>query len=116
MRPAAIAIVAVVCAFVGATGALLVAKATGFVSDPGETVVVRSPSPSVAGADGGSPATSKPLAGNAFEPAVIYRERSPGVVTIFAEFGRAPAGTPRARRRGRASSFRRTATSSPTRT
>jgi len=100
MRPAAIAIVAVVCAFVGATGALLVAKATGFVSDPGETVVVRSPSPSVAGADGGSPATSKPLAGNGFEPAVIYRERSPGVVTIFAEFGEGTGGNPESQAQG----------------
>lgn len=30
---------------------------------------------------------ARPLTGNGFDPSSIYRERSPGVVTIYAEFG-----------------------------
>jgi S1-C subfamily serine protease len=100
MRASAIAVVAVVCAFIGATGALLVAKATGFVGDPGETVVVRSSGAAVPAANNGSAGTSKPLAGNGFDPAVIYRERSPGVVTIIAEFGTGSNGNPDSQAQG----------------
>jgi 2-alkenal reductase len=100
MRPSAIAVVAVVCAFLGATGALLVAKATGYAREPGETVVVRSTDGALPAANSGSAQTSKPLPGNDFDPAVIYRERSPGVVTIISEFGSGPNGNPASEAQG----------------
>jgi 2-alkenal reductase len=89
MRPTAIAVVAVVSAVLGGTAALAVGKATGWVGgEDGETVVVPA-------SNGGTPAatpldetqSAKPLAGNDFDAAAIYRARAPGVVTIFAIFG-----------------------------
>jgi len=88
MRPTAIAVVAVVSAVLGGTAALAVGKATGWVgSEDGETVVVPA-------SNGGTPAatpldipSAKPLAGNDFDAAAIYRARAAGVVTIFALFG-----------------------------
>jgi 2-alkenal reductase len=100
MRPIAIAVVAVVCAFLGATGALLVAQATGFADHSGETVVVRGSGGSGSTGSAESTATSKPLAGNDFDPSEIYRERSPGVVTIIAEFGDGPSGNPESQAQG----------------
>ena len=91
MRSSALAVVALVSAFLGGTGALLVGKATGWVDGGGatETVVVR-------GADGATPAVrvetgdaadgARPLPGNDFDPERIYRERVDGVVTVYALF------------------------------
>ena len=83
MRPSVIAVIAVVCAFVGAIGALAVAKATGAFDESGSTVVVRSSGTAL----GDGEATSRPLTGNGFDPAAIYRERADGVVTVFSDFG-----------------------------
>jgi 2-alkenal reductase len=89
MRPTAVAIIALVSAVLGGTAVLAVGKATGWVAtDNGETVVVPA-------SNGGTPAatpldetpSAKPLAGNGFDPAAIYRTRAVGVVTIFALFG-----------------------------
>ena len=89
MRPTAIAVIAVVSAVLGGTAALAVGKATGWVGDgDGETVVVpasNGATPAAARLDR-SP-SAKPLAGNDFDPAAIYRARAAGVVTIFALFG-----------------------------
>ena len=89
MRPSAVAAVAIVAAFLGATGALAVGKATGWLDDDGETYVVREANGASAvaqistGTDG---AAGKPLPGNDFDPATIYRERAEGVVTVIAIF------------------------------
>ena len=88
-RPPVVAVVAIVSAFVGGTGALVLGKATGWVEADTDTVVL-------SGADGGTPVverqsaagrTGKPLAGNGFDPERIYRERADGVVTVIALFG-----------------------------
>ena len=92
MRSSLVAIVALVSAFVGGTGALLLGKATGWTDGEGETIVQR------IGAANGSPAAvqierdtgsdaARPLPGNAFDPARIYNARAAGVVTVYALFG-----------------------------
>jgi len=88
VRPSAVAVVALVAAFLGATGALAVGKATGWLDD-GETYVVREGggNGSVTQISSGSEgAAARPLPGNDFDPATIYRERAEGVVTVLAIF------------------------------
>ena len=88
VRPSAVAVIALVAAFLGATGALAVGKATGWLDD-GETYVVREGggNGSVAQISSGSEgAAARPLPGNDFDPATIYRERAEGVVTVLAIF------------------------------
>jgi 2-alkenal reductase len=89
VRPVPVAVVAVVCALLGATGALVLGKAVGWIDDgQTQTVVVTAGEP---GTPASNPvdenAGAKPLAGNDFDPAEIYRKRAAGVVTIFAVFG-----------------------------
>jgi len=68
---------------------LLVAKAGGLVGG-GTTTVVVAQAPL---GDASAPVVAaKPLAGNGFQPAQIYRARSGGVVTIYATFGSSAAG------------------------
>ena len=97
VRPSAVAAVALVAAFIGATGALAVGKATGWLDDGGETYVVREAngsSPAAQISTGSDGAAGKPLPGNDFDPAAIYRERAEGVVTVLAVFreGDSPGG------------------------
>ncbi len=90
MRASAVAAVALVCAFLGGTGALVLGKATGWTDGDAETVVVQE-------ANGATPAaqletvpsgeSAKPLAGNDFHPERIYAARASGVVTVIALFG-----------------------------
>jgi S1-C subfamily serine protease len=88
VRPAPLAVVAVVCALVGATTALLIARASGWVGPrSAETVVLTSAAASPAANRVDQAAAAKPLPGNDFDPARLYRERAPGVVTIIALFG-----------------------------
>lgn len=91
MRPGALAAIALGAALVGGVFALLVSDHTGLGDGSSiRTVVV---------ADNGPlpiqrqlPASgAKPLLGNAFEPAAIYRTRSGGVVTVYAYFDGRPA-------------------------
>jgi S1-C subfamily serine protease len=93
VRPGPLAVVAVVCALLGATGALAIGKATGWIDSGGaETVVLTAAEPSAPAANRvDENAEAKPLAGNDFDPAEIYRERAAGVVTLLAYFG--PAGS-----------------------
>jgi 2-alkenal reductase len=87
VRPGAVAVIAVVCALLGGTAALVVGKATGWIEDGGETVLVSSgngATPIATRVDQGSEA--KPLPGNDFDPAEIYSTRADGVVTIVALF------------------------------
>src|SRR5215207_4010414 len=96
VRPGAVAVIALVCALLGGTSALVVGKATGWIDDDGQTVLVSSGdggTPVATRVDGGS--TAKPLPGNDFDAAELYRARADGVVTIIALFdahGSAEAG------------------------
>lgn len=90
MRPGPLAVVSVVSALLGGTGALALGKAVGWVDD--ERTVV--PAVVVEGSGGASPAASRngndatsPLTGSGFRPDEIYRKRVAGFVTIYAVFG-----------------------------
>jgi S1-C subfamily serine protease len=92
VRATALTVVVAAAALLGASLALVVGKAGGWLDGGTTTVLVPV---SDAAADEGVPAadvpgTAKPLAGNDFAPSTIYRARSGGVVTIIALFG-APA-------------------------
>jgi S1-C subfamily serine protease len=93
VRSGPVAVVAVVCALLGATAALALGKAVGWVGGNKSVTVFRA-SPAFA-EDSAQPAavgpSAKPLAGNGFDPRLIYASRSPGVVTIFAQYGTDPA-------------------------
>ena len=82
--------VAATAAVAGGVAALAIGKAAGWTGDGGaRTVLV----PVAGGASASSrPAAAstsaaRPLAGNSFDPAEIYRARAGGVVTIYALFG-----------------------------
>ncbi len=77
---------ALVAAIVGGAFVLVVAKAAGWLNTgSARTVVVRQAAPSAG--DAASPVVAaKPLLGNGFQPAQIYRSRSAGVVTIISYF------------------------------
>ena len=93
MRPGALAAVAVVCALLGSGLSLTVAKAAGWLDGGGtDTIVLTQAAPSPAVNRVNEEGTGKPLPGNEFDPAAIYRERAAGVVTIIALFGHAGAG------------------------
>jgi S1-C subfamily serine protease len=84
MRPASIAALASACALLGGAAALGLANVAGFGDSTRTTVYV----PSV----GNTPAAVRalaPLVGARFNPAAIYKRRSPGVVTIYADLGSA---------------------------
>jgi S1-C subfamily serine protease len=82
------AVLAVVCALLGAAAALAIGRATGLVGTRStETVVVRGAAP-VAEAPAALRTVARPAAGNrGFSPAQIFARRSPGVVTVFTYFG-----------------------------
>jgi S1-C subfamily serine protease len=88
MRPGALAVVAVVAAVLGSATTLIVGKAAGWVDDDGvragSTVVVEAPAEGAG--DAPARAAASPLVGDRFEPARIYAEATPGVVTIYALF------------------------------
>src|SRR5689334_15401415 len=82
VRPRPALALVVVAAFLGGAFSLAVARVTGWFH-PTRTVVIRDP---VAG-DAGTPVVAaKPLLGNGFQPAQIYRTRSAGVVTLISYF------------------------------
>jgi 2-alkenal reductase len=88
VRPGPLAVVAVVCALLGSTTALAIAKSTGWFGDGRtDTIVLTQAAPSPAADRSDQGGTAKPLAGNDFDPAAIYRARAGGVVTIVALFG-----------------------------
>ncbi len=94
VRPSALAVVALIAAVVGGLVSVLAADRTGILDGGTETVIV-------AGSGASLPVereietpngAAKPLVGNSFDPAVIYRARSGGVVTVYAHFdGRPPS-------------------------
>ena len=82
MRTGAIAVVALVAAALGTAGALVVARAAGWVGDGDvRTVLV-----STVASDAGAASRVEPQLGNSFDPARIYASRSAGVVTLYASF------------------------------
>ena len=88
MRPGPVAVVAIVCALLGSGLALTFAKATGWLGGgETDTIVLTQAAPSPASNNVDEEVTAKPLAGNDFDPAEIYRARAAGVVTIIALFG-----------------------------
>ena len=90
MRPGVLAAVALACAVVGGVAALGLGELTGWTNGGSTTTVFRA-SPVLPGGGNAAPAavgpSAKPLAGNDFAPSRIYAKRSPGVVTIYAEYG-----------------------------
>src|SRR5215210_4110551 len=91
VRPSALAVLALIAAAVGGVVSVFVADRTGLVGGT-ETVVVAGSVPAlpvereIETSDG----AAKPLAGNSFDPATIYRSRSGGVVTVYAYFDDRP--------------------------
>jgi S1-C subfamily serine protease len=79
-----------VAAIVGGVAVLAVAKGAGWLDGTTKTVVVRTATPSTG--DAAPVVSARPLVGNGFQPAQIYRRRSPGVVTIVSYFG-SPEGS-----------------------
>jgi 2-alkenal reductase len=78
------AVVALFAAVAGGLVVLVAALALGRFHGKTTTVVLQQPAP----ASNGAPvAVAKPLAGNEFRPAALYRLRAAGVVTILSTFG-----------------------------
>ncbi len=85
MRPALIVVIALASAALGASGALVLGKAVGWVDD--DAAVVRTVMLSAeTGAGVSDPVSATPLASNRFDPAGIFARSSPGVVTIYSLF------------------------------
>ena len=92
MRPGAVVAVALAAALVGGGVAAILADRTG-LADGGSTDTVFVSGGSVAQPiEGQLPRTAKPVLGNGFDPAAIYRSRSAGVVTVYSYFDDRPAG------------------------
>ncbi len=86
MRSTSVAALALIAAVVGGAVVLVVASTAGWLhSSTTKTVVVRAPAPSAG--DAAAPVVvAKPLLGNGFQPAQIFRTRAAGVVTIISYF------------------------------
>src|SRR3990172_10404259 len=86
--------IAVAAAALGGTISIAVGKVAGWLGG-GETVILERATGS---ADAVEPVAAssgaKLLVGSVFDPAAIYRERSVGVVTIYALFPRHADGNP----------------------
>jgi 2-alkenal reductase len=92
MRPGQLAVTALAAAALGGLVALGAAAALGFGDDRGETVVLTAPADERAATnETPPPGSAKSLVGNGFDPAEIYRRRSPGVVTIYSIFEQQPS-------------------------
>lgn len=87
MRVAPLAAVVVVAAVLGGGVALGVGKGAGWFDGNTRTVVVNAQSAAPAALPTAAKSNAAPLPGKDFNPAKIFAERSPGVVTIFAYFG-----------------------------
>jgi S1-C subfamily serine protease len=90
VRPGALAVIAVVSAVLGGTLVLVLGKAVGWIdedADRVQTVVVPAPDNPTPAADKVEGDAAKPLVGNGFDAAELYRKRAAGVVTIYALFG-----------------------------
>jgi 2-alkenal reductase len=95
MRPARLATLSLLCAGLGAVTALAIARGVGWIgSSTTQTLVVPPASqPRAVSQQTILRSAGKPLPGNGFDPARLYRERAAGVVTIYAFFGNERAAT-----------------------
>jgi S1-C subfamily serine protease len=84
VRSGSAALLALVAAILGGVSVLVVAKAAGWLERGTSTTVVVRQSSDPGGA--GPVVAAKPIVGNGFQPAQIYRSRSAGVVTIVSYF------------------------------
>jgi 2-alkenal reductase len=86
LRSSSAAALALIAAVVGAALVLAVGSAAGWLHGGStKTVVIRAPAP--AAGDAAAPVVAaKPLLGNGFQPAQIYRARAAGVVTVISYF------------------------------
>jgi len=80
-----VVLASLVSALVAVLIALGIADWRGWI-DRAPTRIVVVPEPATSGSSGTPVGNSKPL-GGAFDPAALYRQRSPGVVTVYSEFG-----------------------------
>jgi S1-C subfamily serine protease len=93
VRPAAVAVVALAAAVIGGVFALVLADRTGMAGgDATDTVFVSGGSAAQPAESRLREANAKPLIGNGFDPAAIYRSRSAGVVTVYSHFDRRSGG------------------------
>ena len=95
MRPARLATISLLCAGLGAVTALAIGRGVGWIgAATTDTVVVPSQSqPRPVSAQAIAHSAAKPLVGNGFDPAQLYKRRAAGVVTIYAFFGNQQAAT-----------------------
>ena len=86
MRSSSAAVLALIAAVIGGAVVLVVASAAGWLhGGTTKTVVVRAPA--ATSGDAAAPVVAaKPLLGNGFQPAQIYRTRAAGVVTVISYF------------------------------
>ena len=93
MRPAALVLVSLGCAILGAFAAIGIGTAAGWIGDT-DTVIVGAPQQRSGDATSAPlQSSAKPLVGGDFDPAEIYKARLGGVVTIYAFFGDENADT-----------------------
>jgi 2-alkenal reductase len=91
VRSGPVAVVALVSAVIGAAVVLVVAGAAGWLGGKTkETVVIRQGNPAAGTA--APVVAARPILGNGFQPAQIYRARAAGVVTIISFFPSGSAG------------------------
>ncbi len=85
MRQGTVASIALVAAIVGGAAVLVVARAAGWIGGSHfRTVVVTEAAPPVGASAPVRVPSASPLPGSTFRPDLIYEQRSPGVVTIYA--------------------------------
>jgi S1-C subfamily serine protease len=90
VRPGAVAALALVAALVGGVLAVVVADRTGLSGSSTETVFVSGRGSAIPVERRLPESNAKPLVGNVFDPAAIYRSRRSGVVTIYSFFDDQP--------------------------
>jgi S1-C subfamily serine protease len=91
MRAGPVAALALVSAVIGGVAVLVIARAGGWLhAGTHQTVIVHQEAPSAGAA--APVVAARPILGNGFQPAQIYRTRSQGVVTIVSFFSQ-PAGS-----------------------
>jgi S1-C subfamily serine protease len=93
VRPGPAATLALIAAIVGGIAVLVTAKAAGWLHSGTHTTVIVRQGATSAGGVAAPVIAAKPLLGNGFEPAQIYRSRSQGVVTIISYFDGANASS-----------------------
>jgi S1-C subfamily serine protease len=92
MRPGAVVAVALAAALVGGGLAAILVDRTGLTKGGSTDTVFVSGGSVAQPIEGQFPRTAKPVLGNGFDPAAIYRSRNAGVVTVYSYFDDRPAG------------------------